>query len=219
MIFVLGSMTFRVADLPRLQTGLKRLMIATRAEDGCDHYSLAIDVTDPATVQVSERWRDQPSYGAHLVSDHVVAFNFDVRAGQIQRARVDSFHPGGEARKLIDVKALGVRLTKDNPARVIVIGTARLEPGEIDRMADVLRAQVDATNAEDGCEHYSFARDIADPDVLHIAERWRDPAALAAHFAAPHMASFNAALGSAKVTALSVKAFDADGGVRVLMGE
>lgn len=101
---------------------------------------------------------------------------------------------------------------------VIVMGTARMAPGEIERLSDVLRTQVEATNAEDGCEHYSFARDIADPDLLHIAERWRDNAAIAAHFAAPHMAAFNAALAQAKVLALSVKAYD-ENGVRTLMGE
>lgn len=217
MIFVLGSMTFRPTDLPRLETGLKRMMAATRAEVGCDHYALATDLIDPATVQVSERWRDQAGFGAHLVSDHVVAFNFDVRAGQIQRARVDSFHPGGEARKLIDVNAGSVRITKDNPARVIVMGTASLAPGEIDRLADAMRTQIEATRAEDGCEHYSFARDLAEPDLLHITERWRDNAALSAHFATPHMATFNAVLGGADVRGLRVKAYD-DGGERLLMG-
>ncbi len=218
MIIVMGSMQFREADIARLKSAMIRQISSTRAESGCDHYALAMDVADPAIIQVSERWRDQPSLGAHLVSDQMVAFNIDLRAGHILRARVDSFHPGGERRKLIDVNAMDTKFAKESKAMVIVMGTARLGPGEIDRLGDAMRAQLEATRAEDGCEHYSFARDVLDPDLLHIAERWRDNAAIAAHFAQPHMAVFNAALATAKVESLSVKAYD-ENGVRTLMGE
>ena len=100
---------------------------------------------------------------------------------------------------------------------VVVMGTAHMAPGEIDRLLDVMRAQIDATRAEDGCEHYAFARDVYDPDLLHVSERWRDNAAITAHFQSPHMASFNAALASAKMLSLSVKAYD-ENGERTLMG-
>jgi quinol monooxygenase YgiN len=35
---------------------------------------------------------------------------------------------------------------------------------------------------------------VLDPDVLHIAGRWRDQAAIDAYFATPHMATFNRVL-------------------------
>jgi quinol monooxygenase YgiN len=101
---------------------------------------------------------------------------------------------------------------------IIVMGTARLGPGELDRLGDAMRAQIEATRAEAGCVHYSFARDVLDPDLLHVAERWRDQAAIDVHFKTPHMAAFQAALGAATVLSLSVKAYDADG-ERTLMGE
>ena len=46
------------------------------------------------------------------------------------------------------------------------------------------------------CIHYSFARDIGDPDLIHIAERWREAEALGAHGKSAHMAAFNKAMGS-----------------------
>jgi quinol monooxygenase YgiN len=101
---------------------------------------------------------------------------------------------------------------------VIVMGTCKMAPGEIDRLADAIRAQLKATRAEAGCHHYAFSRDVLDPDLLHIAERWDGNEAVAAHFKTSHMANFNAALGTAKVLSLSVKAYDEDG-VRTLMGE
>lgn len=100
---------------------------------------------------------------------------------------------------------------------IVVMGHASLAPGEIERMADAMAAQVAATNAEEGCLHYGFSRDLNDPDRLIISERWRDRAALDAHFTAPHMATFNAVLASAKVLDLSIKAYENDE-VRVLMG-
>ncbi len=101
---------------------------------------------------------------------------------------------------------------------VIVMGTAKVGAGDLDRLNDAMHAQLKATRAEDGCEHYSFARDVLDPDLLHIAERWRDNDALAMHFTQPHMAVFNAAMAKVTVTAISVKAYD-ENGVRTLIGE
>lgn len=101
---------------------------------------------------------------------------------------------------------------------IIVMGHARLGAGEIDRLRDAMIRQVEATNAEDGCLHYSFSRDMRDPDTLIISERWRDQAAIDAHFGSAHMAEFNKVLATAKVLGLSVKAYE-NGEVRTLMGE
>jgi quinol monooxygenase YgiN len=93
---------------------------------------------------------------------------------------------------------------------IIVMGYAKLANGEMDRLADEMKAQVAATNAEMGCDHYSFARDAVDPDMLRIAERWQDQAALDAHFASSHMAHFNAVMAATKVLEMSVKAYEND---------
>jgi len=90
--------------------------------------------------------------------------------------------------------------------------------GEIDRLHDEMVKQMAATQAEDGCEQYIFSRDVTNPDALLISERWRDDDALAAHMAAPHMAEFNKAIGAAKISAVSVKAYEISN-VRVLIGE
>jgi quinol monooxygenase YgiN len=102
---------------------------------------------------------------------------------------------------------------------IIVMGHAKLAPGEIEKLADAISTQLAATNAEDGCHHYSFARHATEPDTLIVSERWRDQAALDAHFKTPHMAVFNAVLGKSQVLALDIKAYDMDTGeVRQLMG-
>ena len=101
---------------------------------------------------------------------------------------------------------------------IIVMGHAKLGAGEIDRLAAEMETQIMATRAEDGCYHYGFSRDVFDPDTLIISERWRDNDAIAAHFASPHMATFNAVLAGAKVLEVSVKAYE-NGEVRTLVGD
>lgn len=101
---------------------------------------------------------------------------------------------------------------------IIVMGHAKLGAGEIERLAEPIARQIAATRAEDGCLHYGYSRDVLDPDTLVVCERWRDNEAIAAHFASPHMAEFNAVLAGAKVLEVSIKAYE-NGEVRTLMGE
>ena len=61
---------------------------------------------------------------------------------------------------------------------IAVMGTVRLAAGEIDRLSLALTAMMAATQAEDGCIHYVYARDITDPNHMTVSELWRDEAAL-----------------------------------------
>ena len=92
---------------------------------------------------------------------------------------------------------------------IIVTGEARFGEGEIERLREVLAANIAATRAEDGCIAYSYAVDVVDPNLLRISEQWRDEAAVTAHMTAPHMGTLMAALGTARIEALSVKGYDA----------
>ena len=93
---------------------------------------------------------------------------------------------------------------------IIVEGEARLGPGEIERLRDAMRAQIESTRAEPGCLHYSYAQDVLDPQILQIREVWTDQAALEAHFRTEHMAAFNRAFAAAKVERLKVEAHRAE---------
>jgi quinol monooxygenase YgiN len=94
---------------------------------------------------------------------------------------------------------------------IIVMGRITLVPGAIDRLQPDIAALLGATHAEDGCETYTYARDVLDPDTLRVAERWRDEAALVAHLSAPHVAAFGPVLRAAGVVSIDFKAFDTDG--------
>jgi quinol monooxygenase YgiN len=92
---------------------------------------------------------------------------------------------------------------------IMVSGRARFGDGEIERLKSALKMNVQATRAEAGCARYSYAVDIADPNLLHIAEEWSDEQAIEAHMAAPHMTDLMATLGSAKLESISVNAYEA----------
>lgn len=92
---------------------------------------------------------------------------------------------------------------------IIVNGTVRFGAGEIDRLKGAMARNVEATRAEEGCEHYSYSVDISDPDLLHVAERWSDDEAIQRHMASPHMGAFMAEVAASKVEAMSIKAYEA----------
>ena len=82
---------------------------------------------------------------------------------------------------------------------VIAIITAK--PGQRETILAAARANIPAVQAEDGCIEYSLATDAEGmgsfqtrfgEDTFVFVEKWRDPAALKAHAAAPHMAAYGA---------------------------
>ena len=92
---------------------------------------------------------------------------------------------------------------------IIVKGEVRFGEGEIERLKDAFAANIAATRAEDGCEAYAYAVDVGDPNLLHVTEQWRDQAAVDAHMGAPHMGALMAALGTAKIEAMRIDAYEA----------
>jgi quinol monooxygenase YgiN len=93
---------------------------------------------------------------------------------------------------------------------LIVEGWIRFPPGAIAGVAEDARALVAATRAEPGCISYALSVDVADSNLLRIAEIWQDEAAMQAHARAPHVAAFAMRLQSAKAEGLSVKAYSGE---------
>jgi len=65
---------------------------------------------------------------------------------------------------------------------------------DIAAMQPAIATMEQASQAEPGCQDYTFSVELNNPDVLRITERWDDMAALEAHFGMPHMAAFQAAM-------------------------
>lgn len=78
----------------------------------------------------------------------------------------------------------------------MIVVNARIEatPETVAALKEAILAMQSATLKEQGCEDYTFSVELANPGAIRITERWTTQAALQAHFATPHMATFQAAM-------------------------
>ena len=59
---------------------------------------------------------------------------------------------------------------------VIIMGTVKLALDRLEAAKPALQRMVEASRAEAGCIAYAYAQDVLDPETIHVAEQWRDPA-------------------------------------------
>jgi len=76
---------------------------------------------------------------------------------------------------------------------LIIAGTVRVPPENLDGLRPHMIAMMTASRAEAGCEQYGYAEDVTEPGLIHVFEVWRDQQDLEAHFRSPHMAAWRAA--------------------------
>ena len=89
-------------------------------------------------------------------------------------------------------------------AKILVTGTIDLDPVKRDNFIAAATKAMAATQAEAGCEHYSFAADLSDDGRFHLSEQWASAEALAAHQASQHLADLMAEMGSFGLKGASV---------------
>jgi quinol monooxygenase YgiN len=99
---------------------------------------------------------------------------------------------------------------------LIVLAKAKVGADAMPAAKAAIADMVAASNAEEGCIAYAFTQDILDPGVIHIVEKWTDDAALAAHFATPHMAVFGAAIAALDFQVIEAVKYHADDGAPVM---
>ncbi len=73
---------------------------------------------------------------------------------------------------------------------LIVAGTFRIPPKNLDALRPHMQTVMQKTRAEAGCAAYAYAEDVVEPGLIHVFEAWRDRAALDAHFETPHMVAW-----------------------------
>ncbi|WP_067736565.1 putative quinol monooxygenase [Novosphingobium naphthalenivorans] len=71
MILVTGEFQMPVEALEPTLEALERVILATRAEDGCLSYSYGFDVLEPGLFRISEAWRDREALSAHFEQPHM----------------------------------------------------------------------------------------------------------------------------------------------------
>jgi len=95
---------------------------------------------------------------------------------------------------------------------LLIIGTIRLPVDNVAAARAPMAAMAMASRAEDGCVEYGYAEDVLVPGLIHIKERWRDRAALDAHFQAPHIAEWRAAWPALEIGERALTLYEIDAG-------
>jgi quinol monooxygenase YgiN len=99
---------------------------------------------------------------------------------------------------------------------VIILAKARVSADALAAAQTAIADMVAASNAESGCIAYAFTQDLGDPTIIHIVEKWQDEAAIAAHFATPHMAAFGAAIAGLDFQVIEAIKYRTDDGAPVM---
>ncbi len=73
---------------------------------------------------------------------------------------------------------------------LIVAGTVRVPAENLDGLRPHMAAMMTASQGEAGCLDYNYGDDVTEPGLIHVFERWRDQAALDAHFQTAHMTAW-----------------------------
>jgi quinol monooxygenase YgiN len=91
---------------------------------------------------------------------------------------------------------------------IVVTGQVRFGDGEIERLKDALKRNVEVSRGDEGCELYHYAVDLSDPNLLIITEAYRDEESMERHNA--RLPELMAPLAGADIRGLSVKAYRAE---------
>ncbi len=93
---------------------------------------------------------------------------------------------------------------------IIVAGTISIDPSDFEAYRAVSATMINATLQEDGCVAYNFAQSVVDPTEVRIFEIWESQEHLDAHVRTPHMATFQAGLGTLKTENRKLAIYQAD---------
>lgn len=71
MLLIVGTVRLPAANLPAARPAMRRMVEASRAEEGCLLYVYAEDLFDPGLIHVKEMWADQAALYRHFQAPHL----------------------------------------------------------------------------------------------------------------------------------------------------
>ena len=74
MIVVNGIVKSTREDIIALQGAISTMETASRAESGCQDYTFSVELNDPSTVRITERWDSIEDLKAHFATPHMAEF-------------------------------------------------------------------------------------------------------------------------------------------------
>ncbi len=74
MIVVNAVVKTTATDILALTSAISTMETASRAESGCDDYTFSIELSDPNTLRITEKWHSVEALKAHFATPHMAAF-------------------------------------------------------------------------------------------------------------------------------------------------
>lgn len=90
-VAVIGNFRIPADRMEEARPLMRKVMEATRAEEGCIQYNFAECVIDPGLIRVSELWETREQLAAHLKTPHMAVWA-EERAGLGLTGRDISVH-------------------------------------------------------------------------------------------------------------------------------
>lgn len=91
---------------------------------------------------------------------------------------------------------------------IVVSGFIEVDPTDHAKAAELMRTVAAETAKEEGSISYAFYADLEVEGKFRVFEEWQDQAAIDAHFASDHMATFMASLGELDVKGTSIDRYE-----------
>ena len=90
---------------------------------------------------------------------------------------------------------------------IVIHATVLIDAANVPTAIAAMKEMMDASRKEAGCHAYTFTLDLYDGARFHILEEWESDEVLAKHFAMPHMAKFQQAMGGFGVKEMKAEKF------------
>ncbi len=74
MLIVLAKAKLGDGALESGRAAFIAMIEASRAEEGCIEYTYSVDVLDPSTLNIVEKWVDDAALAYHFQTPHMAAF-------------------------------------------------------------------------------------------------------------------------------------------------
>jgi len=91
---------------------------------------------------------------------------------------------------------------------IVIAGHVTIDPQQREKAEAAAREMMLETRKENGCISYTFSADLDQAGRFRIFEEWENDEDLRAHFASPHMARFQQAVGGLGVREMKVQRYE-----------
>jgi len=98
MIIVAGTLKIDPSKRPVLEAAFDRMREATLKEQGCLHYQVYFDRSEPGTMLLFEKWESEEALNAHFVAPHMAEFGLALGGADILGMDVKKFVVSSETK-------------------------------------------------------------------------------------------------------------------------